>query len=500
MPDPARVAPPGPDDGAVARRAGQTDRPAGQTDRPAAGGASGSDQPGRGERLGFAVGDVFMGGASSLISVLYLIFLTDVVGLRPGLAGSVVLVAKVWDAVNDPLMGALSDRTRTRWGRRRPFMVVGAILLVPAMALLWLPQVPATGQLPMFVWAVASYVLYATVQTVMAVPYSSLSTEIATDYDVRNRANTLRLLLSTVSSAVCSLLATALFEAYRSGDLSATGLYLGIVLGVGAVLTACVLVSALVSRERTPLPTSVQSVSLRTFTAPLRLRTFRRLLGMYLSHSLALDIITTTLLYYTLYVVTGVSTQVVLGIFIAVNVVAYPIVTALVGRVSKVTVYRTLLPLGVVAALGVALYPASWPAWGVYAVALLLATGMAGAQLMPWVMFGDVVDDADLATGRRDAGSFSGMMTFVRGLATAVVVQVIGLVLELTGYVAPADNEVVEQSDATQWGIRLVLGIGVAGMLLAGRQVARDYSISRERALATADELASRRAGGVEAS
>ncbi|MGC5617314.1 MFS transporter [Georgenia sp. Z1491] len=476
MPDAARVADPDGQDRSVGGRA----------------------QPGRGERLGFAVGDVFMGGASSLISVVYLIFLTDVVGLRPGLAGSVVLVAKVWDAVNDPLMGALSDRTRTRWGRRRPYMIVGALLLVPAMALLWLPQLPVSGQLSMFAWAVASYLLYATVQTVMAVPYASLSTEIATDYDVRNRVNTLRLLLSTVSSAVCSLLATFLFEAYRGGDLTVGGLYTGIVLGLGVVLAACVLTSALVSRERTPLPETIEPVTPRAFVAPLRIPTFRRLLGMYLGHSLALDIITASLLYYTLYVVSGASSQVVLGLFIAVNVVAYPIVTALVGRVSKATVYRTLLPLGIAAAAGVALYPGTWPVWGLYGVALALAVGMAGAQLMPWVMFGDVVDDAELATGRRDAGSFSGLMTFVRGLATAVVVQLIGLVLELTGYVAPVGTEVVEQSEATRWGIRLVLGVGVGAMLLLGRRVSRGYPITRDRALVTARTLAERRgaAGG----
>ena len=86
------------------------------------------------ERIQFASGDFFVGGGASLLSVLYLIFLTDVVKLAPGLAGTAVLVAKLWDAVNDPLTGSISDRVRTRWGRRRPFIFVGALLLVPVMA------------------------------------------------------------------------------------------------------------------------------------------------------------------------------------------------------------------------------------------------------------------------------------------------------------------------------------------------------------------------------
>ncbi|MBB1493442.1 MFS transporter [Propioniciclava sp. MC1595] len=98
------------------------------------------------ERIQFASGDFFVGGGASLLSVLYLIFLTDVVKLAPGLAGTAVLVAKLWDAVNDPLTGSISDRVRTRWGRRRPFIFVGALLLVPVMALFWLPDPPPASQ------------------------------------------------------------------------------------------------------------------------------------------------------------------------------------------------------------------------------------------------------------------------------------------------------------------------------------------------------------------
>ena len=87
------------------------------------------------ERVMFASGDFFVGGGASLLSVLYLIFLTDVVKLAPGLAGTAVLVAKLWDAVNDPLVGNISDRARTRWGRRRPFMIVGALLSVIVLIL-----------------------------------------------------------------------------------------------------------------------------------------------------------------------------------------------------------------------------------------------------------------------------------------------------------------------------------------------------------------------------
>ena len=91
------------------------------------------------ERIVFAAGDIFGGGGAALISVLYLFYLTDVIGIPPGYAGLALLIPKIWDAINDPLMGALSDNARTRWGRRRPFIAVGGSLLAFAMAAIWAP-------------------------------------------------------------------------------------------------------------------------------------------------------------------------------------------------------------------------------------------------------------------------------------------------------------------------------------------------------------------------
>ena len=97
-------------------------------------------------------------------------------------------------------MGAISDRTRTRFGRRRPYLLAGSLLVVPAMAMLWLPTPPVSSQLGLMLWAMVSYVCYNSIQTMMAVPYASLSTELSTVPGERDKANVLRLLFSTVAS------------------------------------------------------------------------------------------------------------------------------------------------------------------------------------------------------------------------------------------------------------------------------------------------------------
>lgn len=450
---------------------------------------------GASERVVFAAGDIVAGGASSLIAVMYLVFLTDIVGLNPALAGTAVLVAKLWDAVNDPLVGRLSDRTRTRFGRRRPWMFCGAVLLVPTMALLWRPHPPVDGQVALMVWTMATYIAYNTAQTTIAVPYASLSTEITTDPRERDKTNVLRLLFSTIASASLTLVATQLVTRYRHQQLTADGLHLALYAGFGTMFTLVVLAVVLVCRERVPLPRRHPlGRGAAGVLSPLQVPAMRVLLGMYLTQAIAMDIISATVLYFAAHVVAGVNATVFLATFIAVNLVAFPVVNALVKRVSKHLVYRTLLPVALVAIWVVALYPAHGPVWGLYLAAGVLAVGMAGAQLLSWVMFPDVLDAAEWQTGRRDAGSFGGFMTFTRGVAAAVTIQVIGLVLHLTHYRPAGPGTSVEQPASAVWGIRGILFVGVFTLLSAAWVISRRYPLTRARCDQLAVDLARARA------
>ena len=425
------------------------------------------------ERVAFAAGDVFTGGASSLISVCYLFFLTNIVGLAPGLAGTAVFVAKLWDSVNDPLMGAISDRTSTRLGRRRPYLLAGSLLVMAAMAVLWLPTPPLSSQVGLMLWAMGSFIVYNSIQTMIAVPYASLSTELSALPGERDKANVLRLLFSTLASAIITLVATGLVSANRTGTLSATGLYGALVLGFGAVFTLVVLGVALATHERVP-PAPVDRFTVGTFIAPLSHRPFRVLLGMYLCHSIAMDVVAASVLYYAAYVI-GVSPTVFLGVFIVVNVVAFIVANRLVKRISKHVIYRTLLPLALVSIWVVALYPAGWPVVGVYLAAAGLAAGMAGAQLMPWVMLPDVLDAAEVDSGRRSAGSFSGLMTFTRGVASSFAIFCLAWALQLSGYVAASPA----QPPSAVTAIRVILLAAVFTLLSLGWFVSGRYPLTK---------------------
>ena len=94
----------------------------------------------KGERAFFAAADLYGGGGQALVGVIYpLYFLINIIGLTPYLAGLVVLISEFWDAISDPIMGVICDNTRTKMGRRRPYILVGGFLLIAAFALTFLP-------------------------------------------------------------------------------------------------------------------------------------------------------------------------------------------------------------------------------------------------------------------------------------------------------------------------------------------------------------------------
>jgi glycoside/pentoside/hexuronide:cation symporter, GPH family len=135
-------------------------------------------------KLSYGVADLGFSITGTLIGVYFLVFLTDVVGLQPALAGLAILVAKQWDWINDPIIGHISDRTRSRWGRRRPFLLFGFIPFGILFTLLWW-KAPITQQGLLAVYYAGILMFYDTVATFSYMPYFALTPDLTDDYDER---------------------------------------------------------------------------------------------------------------------------------------------------------------------------------------------------------------------------------------------------------------------------------------------------------------------------
>lgn len=138
----------------------------------------------RATKIIYGAGDLGFSLTSTIVGAYFLFFLTDVVQIKPTVAGIAILIGKTWDYINDPLIGHLSDRTRSRWGRRRPFLLFGAIPFALAFIMMWYIP-PFTSSIALTVYYAVAYVVFDTAATFVYMPYFALTPELTEDYDER---------------------------------------------------------------------------------------------------------------------------------------------------------------------------------------------------------------------------------------------------------------------------------------------------------------------------
>ena len=443
----------------------------------------------RGEKGFFALADFYGGGGQALIGVLYLVFLTDFVKLNPFLAGIVVLISEIWDAISDPLMGTISDNTKTKFGRRRPYIFAGGCLLAVGFALIFMP-IGGENQTVKFIYCAATYLFYNTISTMINVSYSSMSAEISTVSEERDSANVLRLVVSTASAAVCTLLPSMVIDAYNAGKIDINTFYLIVGIGFGILFAVPVILCAIFVEERVETTVENKKFSIKEVIEPLSNRPFRNLVGMYLGQALCMDVFSAGVVYFAKYVTTPKgSSTVFLGIFIAVQLLAFPIINKLIKAVDVNRIYRFGLPLSIVALVALAIFGSNL--YVAYACVFFVALGFAGAQLTSWIMFPHAVDSGELLTGKRQSGGCSAIMTFARKSSSALVIFIFSFVLELTGYNA----DLLTQPDSAKLGIKYVMSFACIVFMIFGFTMAKRYVLTKEKNAKIGKYLAMQREG-----
>ncbi|MCX6068668.1 MAG: MFS transporter, partial [Chloroflexi bacterium] len=246
------------------------------------------------QKLGYGMGDFYGGGAGTLISFFYLVFLTDVIRISPGLAGTVILISKIYDSVTDPFEGVISDRTRTKLGRRRPYLLAGIPLVFLSFFAMFYP-VSFESETTRFIFVIATYLFYSTIVSIVLLNYSALQAELTLDYNERTSLATFRIFFSTVSSILCALLPLEIVKAFpdvRTGWI-VTGVAFGLLFALPFIGTVAI------TRERpefqkAPRPFQWKQV----FIEPFQLRTFVYVLIMYVTAFTAFDATQSIVVYY----------------------------------------------------------------------------------------------------------------------------------------------------------------------------------------------------------
>ena len=432
-------------------------------------------------KLGYGVGDLGGNLFFTIMGFWLLNFVTDSLGLAASLAGLALLVGRVWDAVTDPLMGSLSDRTVSRWGRRRPYLLFGAPAVVVGMTLVFL-DVGGRGWSDgaLFAWVVFAVCVVNTAYTVVYVPYGALTPELARDFQERTNLTGYRMAWAIVGT----LLGAGAFTIVADGaGYAVAGLAFGVITAGVVLITFASVRERPVAPQRVPVGNVFAS-----YRAALRVRPFRLALVPWTLFMTGIVIATSAVPFYFehLYGRPELARFASLVLLLA-AFASIPMWVWLSRRLGKRTAYNAgMVIFG--AALLVAYLVAHRDVATLFVVMAVAGVGLATNYVMPWSIIPDVIDYDELENGQRREGVFYGMWTFLQKLGLGVAGLVSGAVLQWTGYVPD-----VLQTPLALHGIRLLIGPVPALFLVVGILVLSRYPIDRaaHRAIVAKLEAAS---------
>jgi GPH family glycoside/pentoside/hexuronide:cation symporter len=423
----------------------------------------------------FGTGNITSSVPQAVIMFFQLYFLTDIAGLQPSYAAWSIAAGRVWDAVNDPLFGVLSDRIRHPLGRRRILLLTATLPLGVTFALMWL--VPDLPQVWAAVYYALVFILFDTSYTAVHVGYNALTPVLSRDYDERSSINGYRMAFALASTLGAIILATLLGDWIP--DPRSRYLILGISLGAASAVPPLIVYAVTAdhrSRENQP-PLRVHEA----VRATLKNKPFQHIMGLYLLSWTAASIMAAVLVYYASYYlkVPDQANYFVLAAQAA-AIAFIPAVVFLSRKFDKRTAFLIGCGTWMVFLIGLIPLQPDQTGWA-YGLAGLSGLGIATVYVVPWAMIPDIIEHDQLQTGRRREGSFYAFISFFQKLGTGAALWVMGQVLHLTGYLNPPEPGIFPaQPRSAVTAIRIFTSLVPAVLLLGSMLFARGYSISRE--------------------
>ncbi|MFP3040629.1 MFS transporter [Treponema primitia] len=424
------------------------------------------------QKLGFGIFDLGGNMFFTLMGFWTLNFLTDTIGLAAALAGTAVMAGKAWDAVTDPVMGFISDRTLSRWGRRRPYLLFGAL---PMMLTMWFffTKPGFSGSLALTVWATLALMLLNTAATVINIPYSSLTPELSDDYHERTSLNGYRFgcaIFGTILGAAAVQPLVDIFPTKAQG-FSMMGLILGTVMLITTLLTF------FGTKEKVHTKADLPTGSLlSTYRAVFSNKPFVLLLLTYAFHIMALTFVQSILVYYTRYVYNSADlTTIAMLLLLLVAMVFIPISVLVSKRIGKKRTYQ--ICFGIIASACIIIFFLGHILGSHFFLGMMVyaGIGVGFSYVAPYAMVPDAIDFAAAKEGERNEGAYYGMWTFVSKLGVALSVFFSGIILSLGGYIAEAI-----QSPGAILAIRFLIGPIPALIFIAALVVIQFYPLDEK--------------------
>jgi len=437
-------------------------------------------------KIGYGAGEFSSSIFFTITSFWLMNFLTDEVRLSAALAGTALLIGKIWDAVIDPFIGYFSDRTKSRWGRRRVYILFFAIPFGIAFVLMFRnPGIEA--QTSKFIWTLLTYVFFCTVYSFTNIPYNALLPEMTPDYNERTNIAGFKqgfAVIGTLLGAGAAMPLMALFAGRTAG-------YIGMSAIFGFLAALSLLVTFLSVRE----PEHVAAEQTGSVWAALKdaftNKPYLVLLTTWFLNSTAVAIMQSMLIYYYKYVFQNEGAVTLAMIFLLVfTMITLPLWVWLCRKLGKKTGYILGMTLTLAAVTCFAFFADKLGPNLALIFMGLAGVGFASHYVAPWAMAPDTIEFGYAKSGIRREGVYYSIWTFVIALGGALAGFLVGHGLDLFGYVPDA-----VQSARSILGIRLLIGILPAIIILLGNIVLAFYPLTKKRYEEVLAQIAARNGG-----
>lgn len=434
-------------------------------------------------KLLYGAGEVTLSAKNAALNQFLLFFYADVVLLSPALVSAAIFLAKLWDAVTDPVMGYLSDTTRSRWGRRRPYVAVSAIPVGICFFLLFTP--PRSGTVALFGYLLLTYILLNTFFTMLATPYIAWGAELAQDYHERTTVVQVRSLFGVLGGVIGATAPVAIANRF-SDQRSGYGVMAAV---LGVIMAAAVLLTAGGVRER--LPEQTAAASFAHFFHGLRLtfrnRDFRVVFITFCLVTVAASLGQAIQLIVVKYWLQMYDFFPMIALTFALSFAgSFPLWLRLSQRIGKRRAMMAGLLLGSVTPLGwVIVQPGQRAAMLVF---MVLAGTVTGSLTLVMSAAVDVVDFDELETGERREGAYFGIWTLGLKAMSACGILLSGALLQVVGYVPDR-----AQNPGTMWWLVMMVGPLQSVVHFLGLLMFRRFRFEAADVARVQDELRARR-------
>ena len=426
----------------------------------------------------YGVADLGMQAVTAVLQFWVLFFYTDVAHIDSGLAGTALMVGKLtWDLINDPFFGYLSDKTKSKLGRRRPWMLISAVPL--ALSMWFLLSIPeGLMGVKAFLAVLISFLLLDTCHSAIAIPYYAMTPELTLDYTERTSLTTVREIFTVVGYIIGAGLTKMLADIIQNSfhlTTSQSWSAVGATFGVVACLT--VMTTALTVKERRRAHFTPNTMPpFKAFLTTLKNKPFMVLMGAQLLSGFSFTLLTTFLSYFVIYQIKMESqlTIIMLILLGCIGVFLFPW-RAVSEKINKGPSYALGLFIASLAVIATFFFPNAPTPW-IYVIVAVAGIGFSGQWVFPWSMLPDVVEYDQAMTGERHEGIYYGMWQFLTKFTGALGIAVCGWVLDLFGYVANQP----QQTERALLGIRLFFGPVAAGVLIISLPLLIWYPITKK--------------------